>query len=413
MSGAAIPQAFPASARSGESMRFLCVGTDWDGHPSSLALLFRAIATDHDVVWVNSIGLRAPRLTLYDFKRLMRKGARALLRLDSRPSGMRAVIEPRVLPFHGYQAVRALNGWLLERQIRPQLARGSGPLVFVTSNPAAVSLIRHINVDLTLYYCMDEYAEMADCDADMIRRCEPLMLQAADGTFATSIDLCRRKSVGGRGALHLPHGVDFEHFQGHHDCPRPLQNLSRPIIGFHGVVGARLDFVLLEKILRAFPRASIVMVGRRERDLSRLEAYTNFHHFDAVPYTELPAWVAQFDIGLVAYRRDGHTDAVNPLKLLEYLAAGLPVVSVALPELVQHSRFVSLAGSHDEYLQALASWVRGYPFAEQERSVRRAYAASASWQRRAEQFLQTCETLLTRRAQKAGLLAVRGGSRCR
>lgn len=405
MSGAALASVRPAGSGVDVRPRFVCLGTDWNGHPSSLSLLFRAISATHDVVWINSIGLRAPRFTPYDLRRLWRKASRALRPGNTAAavasSGPRAVIDPRVLPFHRYDAVRALNGWLLERQLRPQLAPAPGgvPLVFVTSNPAAVPLVARLGADLSLYYCMDEYAEMADCDSDMIRRCEPLMLRAVDGTLATSLHLCRRKSAPGRPVLHLPHGVDFEHFRRARACPRPLQDLPHPIIGFQGVVGPRVDLVLLEKVLCAFPRASLVAVGKRESDLSRLQRYPNFHYFDAVPYAELPAWVAQFDVGLIAYRLDNHTDAVNPLKLFEYLATGLPVVSVALPELAQHAQFVSLARDHDEYLRALAAWVRRYPLSEAERAARRAYAANASWSRRAQQFLRLCDSLLAQRAR--------------
>ena len=383
---------------------FVCFSTDWHGHPSTVSHLFKIIAQTERVIWVNSMGQRAPRLSWDDAKRAWNKlsnRARSGLPVADAPAHFgtpAAIVEPRVLPFHRYRWVRRLNRALLERQLAPLLRpwRAQGAeIIFVTTNPAAADLVGAFGATRSIYICMDEYAEMEDSDPAAMHVCEPLLLARVDRVFATALSLCRSKTNGRSETLHLPQGVDFEHFQSAQTRaqPVPLRALPRPIIGFQGIVGARVDLDLFEKILQRFPQASLVTVGRQEADLSRLQRYPNFHAFPAVPYSDLPRWIAPFDVGLIAYKIDAHTPAVNPLKLLEYLALGQAVVSVDIPEIARHRGFVELASSHEQYLTALARTLARYPFSAEEKQRRRRYAAQESWRQRAQYFLTECERI--------------------
>ena len=384
---------------------FLCFGTDWDGHPSSMTHLFKIIAQEYPVIWVNSIGQRGPKLRLKDGKRVWQKLVRGLKGRSqaSAAAGFarpKQIIEPRVLPYHQFANVRRFNTRMLEQQIAPALAqhlRPNSDLIFAACNPAAAELAGRFGARLSVYYCMDEYAAMADSDPAIIDTCEPLMLAGVDMTFATSAHLCATKRHPKYDTMHLPQGVDFDHFQKVGPCPPELKTLPRPIIGFQGIVGERVDLRLLDKVARRFPRCSIVLLGRREADISGLKRFPNVHYFEPVPYAVLPRWLAQFDIGLIAYKDDGHTQAVNPLKLLEYLAVGAAVVSTELPELARHKAFVHTAADHEGYIEALGRLVARYPFSQEERARRMQYAQGESWRKRAEKFLATCDSLLARR----------------
>lgn len=399
---------------------FLCVGNDWGRHWSSILHLFRVIARDHRVIWINSIGQRAPRLSRRDFVRLLEKARRPRLQAtadetatDGRPV---AIIEPRVLPYHQFRFVRRVNTHLLGRQLAPVLARWVEPgqeLVFVTANPAAVDLVGRFNASLALYYCMDDYGKMRDMDASINDACEPEILAAVDCSFATSLALCANKRAAHYETVHLPQGVDVNHFRPDLACPEAMVPIPHPIIGFQGIVGERVDLALFEKIAQAFPHASLVAIGRRETDISRLHRYKNFFHFERVPYTQLPAWVGQFDVGLVAYVRDGHTESVNPLKLLEYLALGQQVVSTALPELRQYTQYVRMADNHVGYLEALKDVLSRYPFDESERRARREFARTQSWEARAQKFLSVCDQLRAKKKARTDTPSPRTANRVR
>lgn len=389
---------------------FLCAGNDWGRHPSSLTHIFKIIARTEPVIWINSIGARSPRLVRKDLQRLWEKGRNVLTRPAYAPqegeegAAPATVIEPKVLPYHRYEWVRRLNSAILQRQLFPflrQQVQAGQDLIFVTTNPGAVDLIDRFGAALSVYYCMDEYAEMREADPKMIRACEPLMLEKVDCTFATSLALCRSKTNRRYDTVYLPQGVDFAHLQNLGTCPEPLRRIPRPIIGFQGILGERVDLALLEKILQRFPQASLVTLGRYEVNINHLRRYPNFFAFDPVPYAKLPAWAGRFDIGLVAYRKDGHTDSVNPLKLLEYLAMGQPVVSVDLPELALHRDYIGVAQDHEGYLAHLDALIRRYPFAPSERERLKSYAAEHAWERRAARFLEVCDSLLHRKKGRA------------
>ena len=379
---------------------FLGLGNDWGGHPSTLLHLFRLIASREPVIWVNSVGLRAPRATYKDLRRLLVKGRRAMFHRVSdtpRRDGPRGIVDPKVLPFHRHDWIRRINGRLLARQIGPSLTpwlNEHTDLVFVTSNPASVPLLDHVRPALSVYYCMDDYAAMEECDAELVRECETALLPRMDAVFVTSRALFKTMSERASRVFYLPHGVDVAHFQRKLVCPPALKSLPRPIIGFQGIIGERVDLALLERVALRFPRASVVALGRADVDLSRFKRYRNFRHFDAVPYEALPDWVGQFDIGLIAYKSDAHIRSVNPLKLLEYLTLGIPVVSVTLPELARYESVVSLARNHDDYLDALGALVGRYPFPREERERRKRYAANESWDSRAQLFTSLCADLV-------------------
>lgn len=408
----------PASASaSGYPKRVLiCLSTDWHGHPCSLSHVFKIVAQREPVIWINSIGLRRPRFALQDFRRLWHKltfAWRERTPVFASGGQPKAIIEPRVLPYHHLAWVRRLNSWIVARQLRPYLRALCGPdtqTVFITTNPAAVDLVRRLRADHSLYYCMDEYAAMPETDEVIIQTCEPDMLHAVDRVLATSLVLCESKRHPHQQTVYLPQGVDYQHFQNIGACPPALRDLPRPIIGFQGIVGARVDLDLFEKIAQRFPQASLVLLGKKEVDLSRFARYSNVHHFDAVPYAELPRWASRFDIGLIAYKRDGHTASVNPLKLLEYLAMGQAVVSMDLPELARHRRHVAIARDCAEYLALLDGLVARYPFPSADIDARRAYVKTESWEARAQQLLDLCDSLALAKREQAVAAAAPAGA---
>lgn len=378
-----------------ERCLFIAAGPDWGRHPCSLSHIMDVVVREHPVIWINSIAQRAPRLSRQDLVRAVHK-AMASVRSSNWPKGDGPlVIHPRAVPYHKYAPVRSVNGWLITRQLRPLLARFVGHrVVLVATNPAAVALANSLRPDATIYFCMDDYARMQDSDRRLIEVCEQLMLSRADATVVTARTLVESKTWRGKTPIYLPQGVDAGHFQKRAEPQARLAALPRPIIGFQGIIGARVDIELLEKIARTFPRASLVLVGKEEVDITPLKRLPNVHAVGPVPYADLPSVIQVFDVGLVAYRNDAHVASVNPLKLLEYLALGQEVVSVYLPELLAHGEYVHWARSHDEYLAVLGEVLGRHPFDPAEKARRMAYAASHSWTARARDFLALCSHLL-------------------
>ncbi|NOX58226.1 MAG: glycosyltransferase family 1 protein, partial [Planctomycetes bacterium] len=125
--------------------------------------------------------------------------------------------------------------------------------------------------------------------------------------------------------------------------------ISKPIAGFIGLIDHWFDVPLMSKVAKRLPDISFVMVGDTRVDVQSLEALPNVHLVGRKPYADLPAYCAAFDLGLIPFVRNHLTDNVNPIKLREYLAAGLPVVSTNLPEVRRYEEFVLLTDDAETF----------------------------------------------------------------
>ena len=143
---------------------------------------------------------------------------------------------------------------------------------------------------------------------------------------------------------------------------------------------------LVVSLCRTFPDVSFVLLGKAEVDIAPLLTSPNLHWLGPVPYDELPYYACYFDVGLIPFRLNDLTRAVNPLKLLEYLALGLPVVATRLPELEKIDGPVYLAADEAgfrEHLRAVL-WADRARFAERATSV----ARQNTWSQRASLLMR-------------------------
>jgi len=207
----------------------------------------------------------------------------------------------------------------------------------------------------TVYDCMDELSACRFAPADITER-ENYLLSHADLVFTGGHELYRSKSARHRNTHFFGCGVEAGHFsRARADetvIPPDVAALPRPILGYFGVIDERLDYELIAQLARRLPTASIVMVGPlakvRQEDLP---VASNIHWLGPRAYGELPALVKAFDICLMPFAMNAATHYINPTKTLEYLAAGKPVVSTAVPDVVrQYSHIVDVAGSIGSYV---------------------------------------------------------------
>ena len=141
---------------------------------------------------------------------------------------------------------------------------------------------------------------------------------------------------------------------------------------------------MIRDLALANPGGSVVLVGPVSVDVSALRL-ANVHLLGPRPYAQLPAWVQAFDVGIIPYVLNDWTRAVDPLKLLEYLAAGIPVVTTDIPEVLKYRESVAVAGSRAEFTAAVARALREGDAAGRAR--RQAVARRHTWEKRAAEFL--------------------------
>jgi glycosyltransferase involved in cell wall biosynthesis len=154
----------------------------------------------------------------------------------------------------------------------------------------------------------------------------------------------------------VPHGVDVDHFAKATDpatrVPDDVADLPHPILGFFGLIQEWVDLELLAEVARLRPDGSIVLIGQARTDRKPRDMPKNVHFLGQRPYETLPAYCRAFDVGLIPFRINELTLNVNPIKLREYLAAGLPVVSTPLPEVAVYRPLVDIAEDAEAFVAA-------------------------------------------------------------
>ena len=380
---------------------FVVLSDDWYGLPTSAMHLFRHIAREHRVFWFNMIN-RMPRLAWKDAQkagRVVRNWARHTTRAGERSNGESAALEnlhvstPFMVPCFN-TPIRRLNRRTLLGHYR-RLARRyqiQDPVV-VTVFPSGVDFVQAVGAKAKVYYCFDDFLEYPGLNPRHWRRMEEDLLHVVDAIVTTSKGL-EEKNTTSRPSLYLPHGVDFEHFSRNPAelSPQPqMEAIRRPIVGFFGLISTWVDLDLVVRMSKAFPDVSFVLIGKADVSVDQLRDCPNVHRFDAVPYAQLPEYARYFDIGLIPFRINKLTVAVNPLKLMEYFALGLPVLSTRLPEVEALDGPAWLASTADEFCDSLRLLL---PTCAAHKSAARDVARRSSWEQRAGDLCKFLETLV-------------------
>ncbi|HKA29983.1 MAG TPA: glycosyltransferase, partial [Candidatus Binatia bacterium] len=314
----------------------VCFAKDWDGHPTSNTHVMRLLARRNRVLWLESVAMRVPRPgSSRDLRRIVRRVA-AAARGPRRVEADLWVASPLVLPLPYSPWAAALNGRLLQRTVRRLCQRLEMDRFQVwTFLPTAGDYARVLGGRPLVYYCVDDWAHSPDYDGARVREAEARLCQVADVVFATSRALVADKRRWNSHTHHAPHGVDYAHFARALDPALPVAaevaGLGRPVLAVVGLLDWRIDTGLLAALADRRPDWSLALVGPVHADLRALAARPNVHLLGRLPYTRLPAVLKGCAVGLVPFVADEYTRHIDPVKLREYLSAGLPVVATAPP----------------------------------------------------------------------------------
>lgn len=339
-----------------DGSNIICFANDWSADPLSKKQVMRRLAHRHRILWINSINNRRPQLAGKDFRRVFQKIAgfrRGLAKVEERIW----VLTPLYFPFHGFKLARKVNRKLLGWQIRRAAQHlGFAEPVTWTYIPNTADVVGTLGEKCIVYHCVDEYAAFTDAGSE-VRHREKELLEKSDLVIVCSDYLKESKQQLNPRTHLVTHGVDFEHFsraaKESTAVPPELVDLSRPILGFHGLLADWVDVKVIGEIARHRPNWSIVLIGRAETDLAPIVGVPNIHVLGHRPYGRLPEYLHAFDIAILPFVCNELTFNSNPLKLREYLAAGLPVIAAPLPEVAKFGAQVVLATTADEYIVAV------------------------------------------------------------
>ena len=300
----------------------------------------------------------------------------------------------------------AINRLLLVRRIRSVLKehRKPGQKVQVWSfAPDVDYLAGTLGEEVFVYYCVDEFSGFKGFDSKAIVRAESRLMSVADVVFASSMQLYNTRKDCHPNIHMVRHGVDHDHFAKaviqKMPIPDSIAHISKPIAGFVGLVQHWFDIELMRRVALRLPDVSFVVVGECQADVSALNSLSNFHFVGRQPYADLPAYNAAFDVGLIPFVRSAMTENVNPIKLREYLAAGLPVVSTALPEVTHFVPDVTLANDPESFAAACRASINS--LTPQARQMRSLSVADQSWEAVTERVSQLVMQAVRRRNTRA------------
>jgi glycosyltransferase involved in cell wall biosynthesis len=370
----------------------LTFANDWTADPTSKHHIMRRFSRTNDVLWIEAAGMRVPNLTsAYDRKRLLLK-ARAILR-KSRPVLERVhAMTPPALPYPHSTMAQQANALLYRFTIGRELDRlgMDREPILCSFAPQCAPYVRRIPRAFTMYYCVDKWSAFAGFDAQTMERGEQELCAASDLVIASAEDLAERCRRYATNVHYVPHGVDFEHFAsalGPGELPADLAVIPEPRIGFFGLIHEWVDVSLIGRLAEALPTYSFVIIGSAKTDMSPVEGKPNVYMLGRRPYAELPAYSRGFHASIVPFLMNELTHSVNPIKLREYAAAGLPIVSSPLPEVRKCNDIATCAESFDDWVDALRSAVtRGQdPQARREQSER---VRKEDWAYRSEDIVR-------------------------
>ena len=291
----------------------------------------------------------------------LRHAAHLHLHQERDPSGV-WILTPHVPAEFSPEEVTAGVRRLLDRFLRDASIR---EYVLWYLTPMALAFAGHLTPMATIFDCMDELSSFAFAPVELAAR-EAELLSRAEVVFTGGRSLYEAKRKRHPQVFCHPSSVDVKHFASARGAPTDPDDqaaLPRPRIGYAGVIDERMDLSLLHAIAERRRDWQLVLVGPVVKiDRASLPAVANVHVLGGRAYTDLPAYLAHWDVALLPFAHNEATRYISPTKTPEYLAAGLPVVSTSVADVVSPygvNGFVSIADGADAFVEAIAEILDG------------------------------------------------------
>jgi len=221
----------------------------------------------------------------------------------------------------------------------------------------SVLLVEEI-FETIIYDCMDELSLFKGAPQELIDQ-EKFLISNAAIVFTGGKSLYESKKKMHENAFCFPSSVDEKHFAqalNGIEVPSDIASIKAPIVGYYGVIDERIDLELLHETAEKLPEISFVMIGPLakigDNDLPKAK---NIHYLGMKSYAELPAYLKAFDIAMMPFALNDSTKFISPTKTLEYMAAGKPIISTKIKDVVtDYSDCVSLIENATQFCEAIS-----------------------------------------------------------
>lgn len=335
----------------GESIVFFS-SDDWGWKTSKYQLSTR-FAKDNKLLFVSSIGFRAPTSSTEDVGRILRKLKSFFKGLDKINDNL-YVLTPLIVPFSWFPFKDGFNRIFLRLQVA--LAKWKlgmkSPYTFVFSQNW-YEYVKNIKRKKMIYYCVDEHTGFAGLDGHSFVSLDRKMNSLADVVFCSARTLYEKNVKTNPNTFYIPHGVNYELFStalnDEVKVAEDIRIIKKPLFLFFGHISYDwVDKNLVKYLAKEKPDWTWVYVGRYSMDKDEFKGLGNVYLLGEKEFQELPSYCKGADVATIPFVYSDLTNNCNPLKLPEYFAAGLPVVSTNIPEVSRSFGDNVYIGSTDE-----------------------------------------------------------------
>jgi glycosyltransferase involved in cell wall biosynthesis len=303
---------------------------------------------------------------LFEFLKDGKYNPFSLFKRMERPDGEALdVFTPLSVPFRNKfdLVVRKIDPWYFVRQIR-RVLRGVNPgnLILFLGNPWNVFLLDHFkDCACSIYHCSDNFPVIFGGEfGEKVAKKEAEMIARVDAVIAVSSPLYEKCRLINSRTFLVGHGVEEAFFTSKNEDneePRDLSGICRPRIGYVGSMDRIIDYDLIEYAVMHHSGKQFILVGPVapdcRRQMEHLKEYRNVHHLGQRSWTVVPQYVRNFDVCIVPRLLTPFVVHSSPLKMIQYLAAGKPVVSTFVPAKLDVINAVRVAAGREEFSEAI------------------------------------------------------------
>jgi UDP-galactopyranose mutase len=280
--------------------------------------------------------------------------------------------------------------------------------IFWYYTPMAVPFTHQFKAAAVIYDCMDELSAFKGAHPELQAR-EAHLFKLADLVFTGGRSLYEAKQHQHANIHAFPSSIDVAHFAQARNLiedPSDQAAIPHPRLGFYGVIDERMDLALLDGIAQARSDWHLVLIGPVAKiDPATLPRHPNIHYLGGKSYQELPRYLAGWDIALLPFARNESTRFISPTKTPEYLAAGKPVVSTSIRDVVRpygEAGLVQIADSVPAFVEAIATVLEQDSTDLEWLNRVDAYLSQNSWDRTWQSMNELIESAIATRKDTSG-----------
>lgn len=326
------------------------------------------------------------------------------MRLDVRETESGVYVVVPQLP-EGLCSEIAITAVMKEMIYRLFLEYAIDDYVFWYYTPMALRFTSHFTPIASIYDCMDELSAFKDAHPEL-PALEKDLFRRVDLVFTGGQTLYEAKRNAHRAVYAFPSSIDAAHFGKARTCavdPLDQANIPHPRLGFFGVIDERFDRELLDQVAQQRPDWQFVMIGPIVKiDQESLPKHANIHYLGGKKYEELPAYLSGWDIALLLFARNESTRFISPTKTPEYLAAGKPVISTSIRDVVRpygELKLVEIADTPDDFIKA-ADKILANPHDEEWLARVDKFISNLSWDQTWNQMSSLIDAVVARKRPK-------------